>query len=215
MSDNHDGGDGGKDAEADLAGAERLIALDPNDGDARRQKGDALMRLGRPNEAVGELGRAVELAPGDPETRWELGWALYASYRDSEALREFDAAVSLDSFRTSTLDPARFCAIWESTQARLPLLTGWWRLIQITAMSTATAALPDRAPAAALPPASAPRHGDPGHADQSAPRPERVGSFGKKARIADRAVRSHATPPAPPATGPPLSACPFPRPAYL
>ncbi|MFP3942187.1 MAG: tetratricopeptide repeat protein, partial [Thermoanaerobaculia bacterium] len=85
----------------DLAGAEgelrRALELEPQGPPARRASqraevrrhlGQLLLRLGRQEEGLAELRRAVELVPGDAEARLDLANALGRSERVEEAIEE-------------------------------------------------------------------------------------------------------------------------------
>jgi predicted Zn-dependent protease with MMP-like domain len=68
--------------------SEALAATEADDPVLRYLGGRALLQLGRPADAAGELGRAVQLDPEDPEFRVYLAWALFRACRFAEAERE-------------------------------------------------------------------------------------------------------------------------------
>jgi Flp pilus assembly protein TadD len=59
--------------------------------------GNVLTRLGRGEEAVGHLRRAVELAPAAGPPRLGLGISLLALGRTDEAREQYDALVAMDT----------------------------------------------------------------------------------------------------------------------
>ena len=67
----------------------------PNDGDVRRMLGAALSELGRHDDAIGHLLRAVELAPSARDF-FNLGKALQLAGRYERALRAHDTGLKLE-----------------------------------------------------------------------------------------------------------------------
>lgn len=118
----------GRPAEA----AELLDALlgdDPDHGTARYLRGIARMQLGRDDEALVDLERAIELAPDDPgpyglvarlrSDRGELGLAIDAMER-SIALG-FDEAWSYATLGHLQLDDGRWIAAYETLKTAVDL----------------------------------------------------------------------------------------------
>jgi len=54
----------------------KAIELDPTMDRAHHFAGVALIRLGRPSEAIAELEAELKLAPNDPDTQYDLAYAL-------------------------------------------------------------------------------------------------------------------------------------------
>lgn len=80
-------------------GAARLkeaLHCDPERADIRVELGEALLRLGRPEEAIGVLEPAVSLASDDPDVHHLLGRALVLAGRPQEATAPLETAVRLD-----------------------------------------------------------------------------------------------------------------------
>jgi Flp pilus assembly protein TadD len=92
-------GPGGSDPGADLPGSPELRALrlaadsNPHDPDYQFILGDALLRVGRCEEALPALREAVSLHPEDPEYHRCLGEAAFRAGRYEEAFRAFENAV--------------------------------------------------------------------------------------------------------------------------
>ena len=78
-----------------------ILEADPDDALAHRRLGLVLTRMGRYDEGVRELERAISLAPSEPEYRQELADAYAASGDPDRAEAELEKAVSL------TAEPAR------------------------------------------------------------------------------------------------------------
>ena len=78
------------------AQAEAALAADPGDVAARVRLAELLDREGRTDEAVRELGRAVEESPRDVELRYLYGQLLGKAERLREAMEQFAAVVTLD-----------------------------------------------------------------------------------------------------------------------
>jgi len=74
-----------------------LVALQPQDGDARLRLGLALLHgQGQAGEAERELREAVRLSPGNPRAHASLGAAMSALGRHAEAVLAFDEALKVD-----------------------------------------------------------------------------------------------------------------------
>lgn len=84
------------DVEGGAARFEQALRCDPERVDIRIELGEALLRLGRPEEAIRVLEPAVSLAPGDPDVHHLLGRALVLAGRPQEALAPLQTAVRLD-----------------------------------------------------------------------------------------------------------------------
>jgi len=85
----------------DLAGAireyQRAIELKPNYSTAHQWYGnDALISLGRFEEAIAEAKRAVELDPLSPVINADLGVTLYLARRYDDAIEQFKKALVID-----------------------------------------------------------------------------------------------------------------------
>lgn len=74
---------------------ERVIQI-ADDPVARRKLGSAKWNLGLADEALEELGRALELNPQDPTAAHLMGMMLEASGRLSEAHESYTRAIELD-----------------------------------------------------------------------------------------------------------------------
>jgi tetratricopeptide (TPR) repeat protein len=73
--------------EKGMAAFERAIELCPNGPDLLADMADALVYVGRPEEAVANIQRAVRLNPIHPDSYlWSLGVALYHCGRYEEAV---------------------------------------------------------------------------------------------------------------------------------
>jgi tetratricopeptide (TPR) repeat protein len=72
-----------------------ILAADPNDREAQRFLGLALMRQGKTSEAVEVLRRAVELGNDGPAIRRALGEALLHAGKPAEAAEHLKKAVDL------------------------------------------------------------------------------------------------------------------------
>jgi hypothetical protein len=70
-----------------------LLGLDPNNAKAHTEIGKAHLFLGRHEEAVPHLRRAIELAPGDDEAHYFLGLLFRMTNRLPEAKSEFQSAI--------------------------------------------------------------------------------------------------------------------------
>ena len=85
----------------DLAGAlqeyKRAIELNPNYATAHQWYGnDALISLGRFDEAIAECKRAVELDPLSPVINTDLGITLYLARRYDDSLKQLNKALAID-----------------------------------------------------------------------------------------------------------------------
>lgn len=79
---------------ANVAGGEALVRVAPDDAGYREFLGSSYLHLGRANEAVLHLQKAVQLAPDRAGVRSEFGVALLAQGRTDEALRQLQDAVT-------------------------------------------------------------------------------------------------------------------------
>ncbi len=83
----------------DLQGAERLfrsvLSHDPSNGDALNLLGVIAMQTGRPAEAAGLVGRAVQVDSTKPEFHYNLGMAHLGLRSRDEAIKCFRQATSL------------------------------------------------------------------------------------------------------------------------
>jgi TolB-like protein/two-component SAPR family response regulator len=69
---------------------ERAIALNPNDANAIAGSGLLLAELGRPEEGIDRIRKAMRLNPYHPDWYWmDLGMALYAARRYEDAAEAF------------------------------------------------------------------------------------------------------------------------------
>src|SRR5512135_3114131 len=75
---------------------ERAIALDPGDPNGFVGRGDALVALGRLDEAVASYAEAIRRDPNHARAWGGRGDALARLGRDDQALADLDAAVQLD-----------------------------------------------------------------------------------------------------------------------
>lgn len=75
---------------------DRRVELDPRDAEAHYWRGRILLRMERPDEAVGAFREAVRLRPDYPSAQRNLGYALGVTGRHEEAVRALDEAVRLD-----------------------------------------------------------------------------------------------------------------------
>src|SRR3990172_11902821 len=80
---------------AALAAAQEAASASPERADLQYELGARYASLGRGEEALQALGRAVELAPEEPEYALAYGEALYRAGRASEALPHLEKAGSL------------------------------------------------------------------------------------------------------------------------
>jgi tetratricopeptide (TPR) repeat protein len=64
----------------------QAIKLDPNTERAHHLAGVALIRLGRPSEAIPELEAELKLAPNDPDTQYNLAYALLETSQKDQAM---------------------------------------------------------------------------------------------------------------------------------
>ena len=81
-----------------LDSAVRAVELDPDHLRALRAQGTALVMLGRADEALAPLGRAVAVAPGDPLAGvWHAVALLAAGRPEEEAVAEYARATALDA----------------------------------------------------------------------------------------------------------------------
>lgn len=79
-------------------------ALAPNDPFIASQLGVLWLRVGHPENALLEFGRALKLKPGDPRAFSNHGAALIALHQENAAQRDFEAALRLDPcFRAARL----------------------------------------------------------------------------------------------------------------
>jgi len=77
--------------------------LAPKSSDGHNIYGVILGRMGRLDEAIAELQKAVELAPQSAECRYNLGRALAASSRFADALPQFKAAADFTGEREPSI----------------------------------------------------------------------------------------------------------------
>ena len=87
--------------EMDIFGAlrehRRAIELQPNDATAHHWLGnDVLISLGRFDEAVAEVKRAIELDPLSPVINADLGITLYLARRYDDAIAQFNKTLEID-----------------------------------------------------------------------------------------------------------------------
>ena len=75
-----------------IAEFERAVALEPGSSKAHRNLGNALIDVGRVDEAHRHLAEAVRLAPDDAAARYDLGAWLLSQDRNPEAVDAFTAA---------------------------------------------------------------------------------------------------------------------------
>ncbi len=64
----------------------KAIELDPNMERAHHFAGVALIRLGRPSEAIPELQAELKLSPDDPDTQYNLAYALLETSQKDQAM---------------------------------------------------------------------------------------------------------------------------------
>ncbi len=64
----------------------KAIELDPSMDRAHHFAGVALIRLGRPSEAIPELEAELKLSPNDPDTQYNLAYALLETSQKDQAL---------------------------------------------------------------------------------------------------------------------------------
>ena len=64
----------------------KAIELDPNTERAHHFAGVALIRLGRPSEAIPELEAELKLSPNDPDTQYNLAYALLETSQKDQAM---------------------------------------------------------------------------------------------------------------------------------
>src|SRR5438552_7348503 len=84
-------------ATAALQTADRAIAAGANSADAHEARGEALLALGRGDEAVTELRKALELDPKMNLARVRLASALLAQNKAAEAVTEARKATEVDA----------------------------------------------------------------------------------------------------------------------
>jgi Flp pilus assembly protein TadD len=80
------------DSRSALEAADRALGIEPLSADALHQRGRALARLGRGDEALDTLSRAREAAPENGYVANTLGYWLIQAGRDAEALPLLEAA---------------------------------------------------------------------------------------------------------------------------
>ena len=84
-----------RDLDAQIAECSRIVAANPNDARAYRQRGLSKARKGQFDEAIEDLSRSISLTPGDAHA-YGLRALAWARKGDREqALRDFDAAIAL------------------------------------------------------------------------------------------------------------------------
>jgi tetratricopeptide (TPR) repeat protein len=76
--------------------AKKAIALDPNNADAHLWYSVLLTRLGRLDEAMGEIKRALELDPLSPRINSSLGSGLYWAGRLDQAIEQYRKMLEMD-----------------------------------------------------------------------------------------------------------------------
>jgi tetratricopeptide (TPR) repeat protein len=81
---------------AALADADRALALRPAYPEAHNNRGNALLRLGRPQESAEAFQAALRFTPRDAELHLNLGNALEALLQLPEALHSIERALALD-----------------------------------------------------------------------------------------------------------------------
>jgi tetratricopeptide (TPR) repeat protein len=64
----------------------KAIELDPNMDRAHHFAGVALIRLGRPSEAIPELQAELKLSPNDPDTQYNLAYAMLETSQKDQAM---------------------------------------------------------------------------------------------------------------------------------
>jgi Flp pilus assembly protein TadD len=69
--------------------------LDPGNADIHYNLGNALVRNGQLDEAVGQFQAALKLKPDDADTHGNLGTVLYRTGYLDGAISEFQAALKL------------------------------------------------------------------------------------------------------------------------
>ncbi len=95
--------------EAALATCDHLIALQPNAQAARAKRGEALLALHRPADALPDLAAAAA-QPGMGEVQANHAYALYATGEGQAALRAADAALAQDpEFALAHWNAASIC----------------------------------------------------------------------------------------------------------
>ena len=76
-----------RDFDRAIAGYERALALNSNDADFLAQMADALTYMGRPEQAIAQLKKAMRMNPRHPSWYWHvLGFAYYEVGQYKEAL---------------------------------------------------------------------------------------------------------------------------------
>jgi len=80
----------GRDPEAALAAADRLVALYPGNNGGYQMRGVVLVRMGRFEEALAATEKAMALLPNnpDPANHWRRSFIFYAMGRYAEATAE-------------------------------------------------------------------------------------------------------------------------------
>lgn len=87
--------DQGQNLKQGLALIKKAVSLKPDDGYIVDSLGWAYFKLGRYQDAVGQLERAVELRPDDPVLNDHLGDGLWRVGREREARYQWEQALSL------------------------------------------------------------------------------------------------------------------------
>lgn len=98
------------DLQGSLAKAEEIISLDDTYPQGHLQRGNILIELGRADEAVVEIERAMELMPGSALVQYYLCFALAAAGRRDEAIKladEMEAAAATGYVKPMFLGLAR------------------------------------------------------------------------------------------------------------
>ena len=72
----------------------KAIELDPNMDRAHHFAGVALIRLGRPSEAIPELEAELKLSPNDPDTQYNLAYALLETSQKDQAMAILEALIA-------------------------------------------------------------------------------------------------------------------------
>jgi Flp pilus assembly protein TadD len=84
-----------RDAAANVATAEALVKAEPGNADYRIFLGGSYVDVGRVDEAIAQLERAIQLAPRSARAHNEMGGALLRAKRVAEAVRSFQRAAAL------------------------------------------------------------------------------------------------------------------------
>jgi tetratricopeptide (TPR) repeat protein len=79
-----------------MAAYEKALALNSNDADLLAEMADALIHVGRPQDAIEQMKRAMRLNPISPNWyAWTLGWAYYHTRQYEEAIAAYKPLLHL------------------------------------------------------------------------------------------------------------------------